>query len=1655
MNTNLATLQQWALTCLPVLLDTAMKGLALLILAYLVTAAMKKAPAATRQLVWVLALCAMLAMPAVSSVLPSWRILPTWARLEMPTLQLPPREQPSSLQPGNEDIAAGEDPASAGPMLPSATIEPSTPPAETSAVAVTDPSPKTTPPAAEAQDPSQRWRFWISIAIIVWAVGVLVCLAPLLLGHLSLLWLSRRSKQIVSGPWTELLRKASAAVGIRREVVLLQSSREPMPMLWGHLRPKLLIPAQAESWSADRRWVVLLHELAHARRWDCTTKVLAHLACAVYWFNPLSWLAFRQLQNEAERACDDLVIAAGSEPADYAEHVLRIASGLQSSFLAAHSGIALARRSNLEGRLLAILDGRRNRRALTRLGLMIAAILVAGLMIPISIMKATAADEKKDATAPATQPAKPGLGIYLITGQPKNDIPLEKVPLADFTLADDPLIRESDIFQYDWESHTIRLKQQAVADRILKRKGGAFVVVANGQRLYAGVMISMISSLAPKAPVINVGPTAGQFQPQMAVRIFPPPITGTPDPRSDARLKEALQALPVWVTSDTVPATAPATQPAIDARQTSETFLELVLAGKDPEAAKLAVPESAVARQLADIRKLTGKDKPQVESVLADQKRAIAVCREASDDRGNKGKMILHLIVRQGQWQVNDIDFDDAERTAKRIADFAKQNPGAKPISPATQPAGDGGGARTEVEAAAYKLLAALQKDDLPAAKALCEGDRMGWKDDSYGPKNRIKDLAAPAGLDSRRLVQMGRTVQLYFKSAKDLPDRALKTYEAKDEAVLFFASRPRSGRFIGVTLRRSGEQWLVHDIEDVPNHMKLIGLLDLTESAQPEPPRSDISYMQMHGLYPGAVLDLDQGGFGMATELLKGKAPIDPKGWEVGRDGYEGGVTVNFPWVRLLPLEDARDFVDACRLARQRMGQLLTSGEGSLPKGTRFFSVATLSNNKQEEHRLAVVEVLPEREGVLMLAWTCQKVSWPRDLPAAKPFRNPQEQLDVGLQILNNQFQLYAVQHEDRLPGLNEKGEFDGRLLADQLTRWTDNKGIVGGDGRSSSHPFGPYLKEMPANPFVADSSKAIAFKGGAGAAPRDGSSGWWLDTKDKMISPNHLSTTTTAPATQPASSTSAMQVFSGRVVDRQGKPVDGAQVNVMYIDGDHQVHDAWQGSTGADGAFSCRVGADYATVMVSKPGFFRAMRGDPVSVAQPATITLSRDLIIRGKVIDAATGKPIKQFTLVPGLAGSDKPDAYVVWDRSAQAQAQLGITAEGQYQWRVRDWRPARLRVEAFGYQAAESRTFVTEEGYATADFRLKPVTPVMGTVVDAQGKPVVGAEVFVQELGGQQLPYISRLGGDSGATMRSVSDGHFWVASQRNYYLFIQADQGTAILTQAQFEKSPRVTLKPWGGPLSGQVVAGGTKGADQTISALWEVPSFGLTVERTAQTDAEGKFTIRSVPAGFVAVGRKIRFEKAYTAVEPFDHAVVVDVQPGQQSKVTVGGGGRPVVGRAVLPAGCRVNIKDTFAWCEIRPAIERPELFPKQFAGEDPLGKYLAWLGTAAGKAYAKVDATAKVSYAAEIGPDGSFRVEDVPPGKYDLRIQAYGLNLRPSWGMGKKLGLVQTSIEIPAAPAEKPNQAVDLGVLQASVALPGAPAGVLTTAPATQPAIR
>ena len=96
-------------------------------------------------------------------------------------------------------------------------------------------------------------------------------------------------------------------------------------MTWGVLRPVIMLPVEASAWSDERRRVVLLHELAHIRRYDTFTQWFAQAALVLHWFNPLAWRVYRRFLMEREHAADDLVLAGGARPSTYASHLLHLA----------------------------------------------------------------------------------------------------------------------------------------------------------------------------------------------------------------------------------------------------------------------------------------------------------------------------------------------------------------------------------------------------------------------------------------------------------------------------------------------------------------------------------------------------------------------------------------------------------------------------------------------------------------------------------------------------------------------------------------------------------------------------------------------------------------------------------------------------------------------------------------------------------------------------------------------------------------------------------------------------------------------------------------------------------------------------------------------------------------------------------------------------------------------------------------------------------------------------------------------------------------------------------------------------------------------------------------------------------------------------------
>ena len=175
-------------------------------------------------------------------------------------------------------------------------------------------------------------------------------------------------------------------------------------MTWGSIRPRILLPAEADAWPAETRRIVLLHELAHVARRDSLVQSVAALACALFWFQPIMWFALARLRAEQELAADDLVLAAGAGQRSYARELIGMAVALRAP---AAGSLGMVRRSALETRVRAILGDRPRHRPGRRFSAASggAALLLAAAVS--AVLPVSAIGESIVAHAISSPPAKP------------------------------------------------------------------------------------------------------------------------------------------------------------------------------------------------------------------------------------------------------------------------------------------------------------------------------------------------------------------------------------------------------------------------------------------------------------------------------------------------------------------------------------------------------------------------------------------------------------------------------------------------------------------------------------------------------------------------------------------------------------------------------------------------------------------------------------------------------------------------------------------------------------------------------------------------------------------------------------------------------------------------------------------------------------------------------------------------------------------------------------------------------------------------------------------------------------------------------------------------------------------------------------------------
>ena len=363
-------------------------------------------------------------------------------------------------------------------------------------------------------------------------------------------------------------------------------------------------------------------------------------------------------------------------------------------------------------------------------------------------------------------------------------------------------------------------------------------------------------------------------------------------------------------------------------------------------------------------------------------------------------------------------------------------------------------------------------------------------------------------------------------------------------------------------------------------------------------------------------------------------------------------------------------------------------------------------------------------------------------------------------------------------------------------------------------------------------------------------------------------------------------------------------------------------------------------------------------------------------------------------------------VSWSRNEATEFTGGRFTE-TFDFPMKGWH---LRVEAPGYKTADSRAFRSDEGRTTQDFALERAAGLGGVVLRPDGKPAAGAEVAIATRG----VYVSLRGAGFDRNYnfpitKAGPDGRFTFPPPDDQYLLVAAsDAGFADAPADEFAKTGKLVLRPWG-KLEGRVMVGKKPGANLHVSFQPKQPerggaSFFLNYGGETQADGDGRFVFDKVVPGPGSVSRVVVTEFVGGSQSHMPcWQEPVEVPPGGAASVTVGGRGRPVVGKVVVDDTPDPPID----WRQNNPAEIK---LPRGKLGQGPRG----W-----------------DRYASNLDKDGRFRIDDVPPGSYELTVPVNSPPDPRSCGAGTEIGRATLEFTVPEGAADVP---VDVGNVEAKL---------------------
>ena len=301
-----------------VIIELALKSLLVAAGALAVLRLVGKRSAAQRSWIAHLGLVALIALPAAVLLMPDWNPLPAEASLATPKADLsgsmavlPPLADAGSI---TSQAPPGEAVAAPGFVLPNVG----------------------------------------ELAVWAYLLPAILLLLTMLVAVLRLGAMHRRANVLVDSSWLFALARAQQRMGFKHGTALLVSKELRSPVSWGLMRPIILLNEQMIGETREAE-AIIAHELAHVARLDWAKLLIARIACALFWFNPLVWRLANEAHQLREEAADDAVLLSEVDDASYAQLLVNAARHDNRALLMAAHGVAPGKDS-LKRRITRVLD---------------------------------------------------------------------------------------------------------------------------------------------------------------------------------------------------------------------------------------------------------------------------------------------------------------------------------------------------------------------------------------------------------------------------------------------------------------------------------------------------------------------------------------------------------------------------------------------------------------------------------------------------------------------------------------------------------------------------------------------------------------------------------------------------------------------------------------------------------------------------------------------------------------------------------------------------------------------------------------------------------------------------------------------------------------------------------------------------------------------------------------------------------------------------------------------------------------------------------------------------------------------------------------------------------------------------------------------------